>query len=93
MVCISVPGSVQKPEGIDWDKKKVISSNGRKWKVCTRPKKSFLLKVFINLTALLNNRVYAEGVWLFKKSYFKEDKSLPKKYWSQKCDPSSIIIL
>lgn len=92
MVCISVPGSVQKPEGTDGDKK----SDRLKWKKMKslyKTKKSFPLKVFINLTALLNNRVYAEGVWLFKKSYFKEDKSLPKKYWSKKCDPSSIIIL
>lgn len=36
MVCISVPGSVQKPEGTDWDKK-VIGLNGRKWKLWTRP--------------------------------------------------------
>ena len=37
-VCISVPESVQKPEGTGWEKK-VIGSDGRKWKVCTRPKK------------------------------------------------------
>lgn len=51
MVCISVSESVQKPEGTDGDKK-VIGSNRRKWKVCTRPKKSFLFRVLINLTAL-----------------------------------------
>lgn len=39
MVCISAPGSVQMPEGTDWDKK-VIGSDGRKCKVCTRPKKA-----------------------------------------------------
>lgn len=38
MVCISVSGSVQKPEGTNWDKK-VVGSDWRKWKVCIRPKK------------------------------------------------------
>ena len=73
-VCISVPGSVQKPEGTGWEKRDRL--RWKKMKSLYKTKETFPLKVFIKLTALpLNNWVNAEGVWIFKKSDFSEDKS------------------
>lgn len=81
MVCISVPESVQKPEGTDWNKN-VIGSDGRKWKVCTRPNKASHWEYL--LTALpLNNWVDAKGVYLRK--VISVETNLRRKiiYWSQ----------
>lgn len=48
----------------------------KKMKSLYKTKETFPLRVFIKLTALpLNNWVNAEGVWIFKKSDFSEDKS------------------